>query len=179
MDTQALTKNLTYGLYIISVADAEHGGRPAGFVIDAVCQISSGDEPLIMCSVMNKNYSKDCIANEGVFNISVLPEDVDPFLIANFGFQSSKDVAKWDNAGHELKAGLPVIPTAVAWAQLRVKDSRVLDTHTAFFCVPEDMGVLNEGAAPLRYADYFTRLKAPAFEAFQAFKEKAAGKETV
>jgi flavin reductase (DIM6/NTAB) family NADH-FMN oxidoreductase RutF len=172
MDTGALTKKLTYGLYVIGVKDAENGGRFAGFVIDAVCQISSGEEPIVLCSVMNKNYSKDCIAKEGVFNISVLPDDVDPFIIANFGFQSSKDVSKWENVAFELKAGLPVIPEAISWAQLKVKDIRVLDTHTAFFCVPVETDYLNENKEPLRYADYFTKFKEPALKAFQAFKEK-------
>ena len=172
MDTEALTKKLTYGLYVVSVVDAENGGRFAGFVIDAVCQISSGEEPLVLCSVMNRNYSKGCIAREGVFNLSVLPEDVEPFVIANFGFQSSKDASKWGNVRHELRAGLPVLPGAVSWARLRVKDSRELDTHTVFFCVPEEAGYLNEEKETLRYADYFTKLKGPAFEAFQAFKDK-------
>jgi flavin reductase (DIM6/NTAB) family NADH-FMN oxidoreductase RutF len=178
MGIEALSTKLTYGLYVISVADALNGGRPAGFVIDAVCQVSMGEEPLVLCSVMNKNYSKGCIAQEGVFNLSVLPVDVDPFVLANFGFQSSKDVAKWENVAHELRNGLPVLPRAVSWAQLKVKDSRVLDTHTAFFCVPTEAGYLNEEKEPVRYADYFTKLKEPAFAAFQAFKEKQAGKET-
>ena len=179
MDTSALTNKLTYGLYVVSVADAGNGGRPAGFVIDAVCQLSSGDEPLVVCSVMNKNYSKDCIAREGVFNLSILPEDVDPFVIANFGFQSSKDVAKWDNLPFETKAGLPVIPQAISWARMRALDSRVLDTHTSFFCVPEEMELLNGEKEPLRYADYFTKFKKPAFEAFQAYKDRTSGKGTV
>jgi len=178
MDTNALATKLTYGLHVISVKDAEHGGRPAGFVIDAVCQLSMGEEPLVVFSVMNKNYSKDCIAKEGVFNFSILPVDVDPFIIANFGFQSSKDVSKWDNVEHEIKAGLPVLPSAISWAQFNVKDIRVLDTHTAFFCVPVEIEYLNKDKEPVRYADYFTKLKAPAFAAFEAFKSKT-GKETV
>lgn len=170
---------MTYGLYVISVKDAEHGGRPAGFVIDAVCQLSMGEEPVIVCSVMNKNYSKDCIAKEGIFNISILPEDVDPFVLANFGFQSSKDVAKWENVDFELKAGLPVIPEAISWGQLKVTDSREMDTHTSFFCVPVEVGYLCEDKEPIKYADYFTKLKGPAFAAFQAYKDRLAGKETV
>jgi flavin reductase (DIM6/NTAB) family NADH-FMN oxidoreductase RutF len=178
MGIDALTKKLTYGLHVISVTDAPNGGRFAGFVIDAVCQISAGEEPVVLFSVMNKNYSKDCIAREGVFNVSVLPDDVDPFILANFGYQSSKDVSKWDNVVYELKSGLPVIPQAVTWAQLKVKDVRVFDTHTAFFCVPIEAEYLNAEKDPVRYADYFTKLKEPAFAAFQAFKAGQAGKET-
>jgi len=174
-----MVTKLTYGLYIVSVNDALNGGRPAGFVMDAVCQISSGEEPIVLCAVMNRNYSKDCIAREGLFNLSILPDDVDPFLIANFGFQSSKDVSKWDNVAFEYGAGLPIIPQAVSWVQFRVKDRRAFDTHTAFFCTPAEAEFLNADKEPVRYADYFTRLKAPAFAAFQAFKDRVAGKETI
>jgi flavin reductase (DIM6/NTAB) family NADH-FMN oxidoreductase RutF len=177
MGIEALTKSLTYGLYVISVRDPEQD-RIAGFVIDAVCQISSGNEPIVLCSVMNKNYSKTCILQEGVFNLSVLPDDVDPFILANFGFQSSKDVSKWDNVVFELKEGLPIIPEAVAWTQMKVKDIREMETHTAFFCEPSIAEYLNMEKNPVRYADYFTKLKNPAFAAFQAFKAEQAGKET-
>jgi flavin reductase (DIM6/NTAB) family NADH-FMN oxidoreductase RutF len=179
MDMNALTTKLTYGLYTMSVKDSLQGGRPAGFMIDAVCQLSSGDEPVVVFSVMNRNYSKDCIAREGVFNMSVLPDDIDPFVIANFGFQSSKDVAKWENVVHEMRAGLPVIPQAISWTQLRVQDSRVFDTHTAFFCVPVEAEYLNAEKTPLRYADYFTKFKEPAFAAFKAYKDSITGKETI
>jgi flavin reductase (DIM6/NTAB) family NADH-FMN oxidoreductase RutF len=177
MGTEALTKSLTYGLHVVSVRDSLQD-RNAGFIIDAVCQISSGDEPIVLCSVMNKNYSKNCILGEKVFNLSVLPDDVDPFILANFGFQSSKDIPKWDNVSFELTEGLPIIPEAVAWAQMKVKDIREMDTHTAFFCVPVFAGYLNQGKNPVRYADYFTKIKEPAFAAFQAFKAGQAGKET-
>ena len=178
MNTEALSTKLTYGLHVISVKDAENGGRPAGFVIDAVCQISMGEEPIVLFCVMNKNYSKSCIAKEKLFNFSILPEDVDPFILANFGFQSSKDVAKWDNVEYEMKEGLPVIPTAISWSQFKVLDIREFDTHTAFFCTPTIVEYLNAEKTPVKYADYFTKLKNPAFAAFQAFKEKLAGKET-
>ena len=178
MGIEALTKKLTYGLHVISVIDTPGGGRFAGFIIDAVCQVSMGEEPFVLFSVMNKNYSKDCIAREKVFNLSTLPDDVDPFILANFGFQSSRDVSKWDNVNFELREGLPVIPSAVTWAQLEVRDLREFDTHTAFFCVPKAAEYLNEEKEPLRYADYFTKLKGPAFAAFQEFKARQAGKET-
>ena len=178
MGIDAFTKKLTYGLHITSVADSLNGGRFAGCVIDAVCQISSGNEPMVLCSVMNTNYSKSCIEREGVFNISVLPDDIDPFILANFGFQSSKDVSKWDNVDFELREALPVIPKAVSWAQMIVKDFRVFDSHTAFFCLPSAGDYLNQDKEPLRYADYFTKFKNPAFEAFKAYKERLAGKET-
>jgi hypothetical protein len=57
-----------------------------------------------------------------------------------------------------------------------VTDIREMGTHTAFFTVPTEADYLNGELEPLRYADYFTKLKTPAFAAFQAFKEKSPGK---
>lgn len=173
-----ISTKLTYGLHVVGVKDSGHGGRFAGFVIDAVCQLSMGEEPVIVFSVMNKNYSKDCIAKEGVFSLSILPEDVDPFILANFGFQSSADVSKWENVEYAIEAGLPVLPSAVSWARLRTLDERVFDTHTSFFCTPVDLGYLNENKTPLKYADYFLKLKEPAFAAFKEYKDRISGKET-
>jgi flavin reductase (DIM6/NTAB) family NADH-FMN oxidoreductase RutF len=146
--------------------------RFAGFIIDAVAQISMGETPTVLISVMNKNYSKDCIDKAGLLNLSVLPEDVDPFVIANFGFQTSKDVEKWPNVPHSLQGGLPVLNSAVSWVQLKVTEKRVMDTHTAFFCTPIEAEVLAAGKTPLIYADYFTKLKDATLQAFKAFKEK-------
>ena len=170
MDTTALQK-ISYGLYIISVNDKTND-RNAGFVIDAVAQISMGETPTVIFSVMNKNYCKDCIDKEGIFNFSVLPEDVDPFIIANFGFQTSKEVDKWANIQHSIKFGLPIIDEAISCAQFKVIDKRVMDTHTTFFCNPVEAEVLNPEKTPLIYADYFTKLKGPVMDAFKAFKEK-------
>jgi flavin reductase (DIM6/NTAB) family NADH-FMN oxidoreductase RutF len=170
MDINALFK-LTYGLYVIGVKD-EANDRPGGFIIDAVAQISMDDEPTVIVSVMNKNYSKENIDKQGVFNLSILPEDVDPFVIANFGFQTSKEVDKWVNVPHTLKAGLPVLDSAIAWVQFKVIDKRVMGTHTAFFCTPVDAEVLADGKNPLIYADYFSKLKDKTMQAFREFKEK-------
>ncbi|MDR0876006.1 MAG: flavin reductase family protein [Clostridiales Family XIII bacterium] len=175
MEINALSTKLTYGLHVVSVHDAANA-RPAGFIIDAVCQLSMDEPPTVVFSVMNKNYSKGCIKAEGVFNLSILPESVDPFVIANFGFQTSKDTAKWDNVPYTLRAGLPALDQAISWAQFKVTDIREMGTHTAFFSVPTNAEYLNGDLTPLRYADYFTKLKEPAFAAFKAFQNRTPGK---
>lgn len=168
MDPTALHK-ISYGLYVISVKD-EANNRNAGFVIDAVAQISMGEIPTIIFSVMNKNYCKDCIDKEGVFNFSILPKNVTPFIIANFGFQTSKEVDKWANIEHSEKFGLPIIDEAIACAQMKVIDKRVMDTHTTFFCNPVDAEVLNPDKTPLIYGNYFIDLKDKVMAAFKEFK---------
>lgn len=90
MELDALYK-LTHGLYILGAAD---NGRPVGSVVDAVMQVAN--KPVVIAlSCNNQSYTKECIERTGVFGLSVLCKGVDPFVIANFGFQSSRSIDKW------------------------------------------------------------------------------------
>lgn len=84
---------ITNGLYVLSVQDGE---GYAGSLVDAVSQIAVSPY-LIMVSCMNNSHTKSCIEKAGEFGISVLAKETDPFVVANFGYQSSRDVKKWQN----------------------------------------------------------------------------------
>jgi flavin reductase (DIM6/NTAB) family NADH-FMN oxidoreductase RutF len=107
MESKALFK-LSYGLYVTGV-ETENG--PGGSVVDSVAQVSHGDPQRVALGSMNKNFTTESIKRTGEFTLSVLGQDIDPFVIANFGFQSARDPAikKWDNVGHSVKDGLPVL----------------------------------------------------------------------
>ena len=90
MNMNALYK-LTLGLYILGCRD---GKRPVGSVVDAVMQVAH--KPwMIALSCTNGSYTKQCIDATREFSLSVLSKKVEPWIIANFGFQSSKKVDKW------------------------------------------------------------------------------------
>ena len=97
---------LSNGLYVLSAAA---GGKFCGSLVDAVSQISVLPN-LIIVSCMNTSHTKECIEESGELGISVLPKNTDPYVVANFGFQSGRDVDKWANVPYELKEGLPYIP---------------------------------------------------------------------
>ena len=129
MDLTALFK-FSYGLYIAGV---KNDGKLGGCIIDALVQASSNEPPtLILCSIKG-NHTNETIRREGEFSISVLPKDVDPFVVANFGFQSSRAADKWKNVPHHLSDGLPFLDGAASFVKCRVKDAVELTTHTAFF----------------------------------------------
>ena len=54
MKNKKITRKITLGMYVLTT----NGG---GCVVDAVSQISSGDEPLIAVSVMKGNYTNENI----------------------------------------------------------------------------------------------------------------------
>ncbi|MDR1466455.1 MAG: flavin reductase [Treponema sp.] len=178
MDNTALWK-LSYGLYVVGVKKEE--GQFGGSVVDAVAQVSAGDQPALILSSMKNNLTCALIKSEGQFILSVLPANVDPFIVANFGFQSAREVNKWANVPYSLKDGLPVLDCAVAFVRCKVIESKELETHTLFICEIIDAQNSEPTVKPLLYADYQENMKASASESFKKFKEtgKAPAKKKV
>ena len=91
MDTKALFK-LSYGLYVIGV---NNNGNFGGCVVDALVQATGGDTPRVIICCMNGNNTPEKIKEHGEFTVSVLGQSLNPFVLSNFGFQSSRDADKW------------------------------------------------------------------------------------
>lgn len=163
MDKSALFQ-ITYGLYVLS-AKKEDGF--SGCIVNTVVQTT--DEPLtITVTVNKKNETCESIQKSGEFLVSVLPKEVDPFVISNFGFQSGRTADKWANVKHETKADLPVISNASAYYYCRVESVKELPTHMMFTCSVEDAW-LGQGE-PITYAYYQANVKEKSKEAFESFK---------
>ena len=173
MDKKALHR-ISYGLYVIGIKAENHFG---GCVIDAVAQVSGGQPPVIILGSMNNNLTNRLIKSKGEFTLSVLPENIHPFVVANFGFQSAKDADKWANVRHTIKDGLPVLDGAAAYLRCKTAEAKELATHTAFFCEATDAWQGENSAKPLVYGDYQREMKSAAMEAFKTFREtgKAPG----
>jgi flavin reductase (DIM6/NTAB) family NADH-FMN oxidoreductase RutF len=167
MDQSALFK-LSYGLYVVGIKAEQWFG---GCIIDAVAQVSLGNPPVIIVGSMNNNLTNKLLKAGGEFTISVLPENVDPFVVANFGFQSAKTVDKWANVPHTVKDGLPVLDGAVSYIRCKPGESKELETHTAIFSEALDAWMGTNPAKPLIYGDYQRGMKTAAAEAFRKFRE--------
>ena len=83
MRNSKITWKISQGMYVLSVNNG-------GCIVDAVSQVSGGDNPLISVEVMKKNYTNELMRNNDRFAISVLGENVNPEIIKVFGFNSSK-----------------------------------------------------------------------------------------
>lgn len=166
MEIKALEK-LTYGLYVLGVEGEKGYG---GCIVDAVMQATMEDHPVLLISLIKRNYTPECLKQTGEFTLSVLREDCDPLLIGLFGFQSARSADKWSGAHHELWHGLPVLRQGCAAAIYgKVDEVRELSSHTLFICRAED-AALGDGQ-PMVYADYMSQGKAGAMKAFQEYKK--------
>lgn len=153
MQTDALY-NLTHGIYILGSND---GKRPVGSVVDAVMQVA--DKPLIVAlSCRNNSFTKNCIEKNGLFSLSVLGQDINPFIIANFGFQSSINVDKWKGVEYLTENGLPYLKECLAVVFCKVVGTEIFESNTLFVAEVTECRSLGSGT-PMTYFDYRTSFK--------------------
>lgn len=168
MDNKALYP-LTCGLYVVGTKKKEGFG---GCIVDAFMR--AGNDPITayLCSMID-NETNAIIKKTGEFSLSILPESIDPFIIANFGFQSGREADKWANVPYEVKDGLPYLNTAISYLRCKVISAQELNTHTSFLCEIVDAWSGTDGR-PLTYNDYQKNMKSAAADAFKAFKSGGA-----
>lgn len=164
MNMDALYK-LTHGLYILGSRD---GGRMVGSVVDAVMQVAN--KPWILAlSCTNSSYTKKCIEASGEFSLSVLSKKVAPWVIANFGFQSSKQVDKWEIVEYSVKNNLPYLNDNLATMHCRVVQSIVYESNTLFLAEVVDCDD-NKNEEALTYNDYRSYFKNDVISSFNQLK---------
>ncbi len=171
MDYEALYK-LTHGLYVLGAKD---GDKFAGSIVDAVMQVAN--KPwIIAISCTNTSYTKQCVIKNKEFSLSVLSKKVNPFVIANFGFQSSKNVNKWEKVDYCVVEGLPYLKDNLATLHCKVLQEVVFESNTMF--VAEVMNCAdNQDDEALTYSDYRTYLKKDVLKSFEEMKK--GGKPTM
>lgn len=172
MDETALFK-LSYGVYLCTTWDE---GRPVGCVANSAMQITSSPASIAV-SINKGNYTHKCIEETGYFALTILGEKSDPKLIGTFGFRSSRDVDKFENASYSVRGKLPVLDDAIAFISCKVIGRMETSTHTVFLGEVLDCGHLKKDK-PMTYAYYHevlkgkTSEKAPTFIRSEAKTEK-------
>jgi flavin reductase (DIM6/NTAB) family NADH-FMN oxidoreductase RutF len=170
MDETALLK-LTQGLYVLGARDKASlaNERLVGSTVDAVMQVAN--KPLIIAlSCNNNSYTRECIIENGEFTLSVLSKSVDPFVVANFGFQTSRNVDKWDNVKHYLVDGMPYLDGNIATLKADVVQMIPFESNTLFIAEVAD-GNLGKEDEALTYNYYRDSFKDQVFEAMRKHKE--------
>ncbi len=147
---------LSYGLFVLTAK----GTRDNGCIINTVTQIT--DTPKRISIAVNKaNHTHDLIMNNGVFNVSVLTTDATFALFQRFGFQSGREVDKFDGFTDVARSenGLYYV-TQASNAFISGKVIQTLDygTHTVFIADVTEAKVLSN-APSLTYAYYFEHVK--------------------
>ena len=155
MDKKALYQ-LTYGVFLLST---KAGDKVNGCNTNTCIQVANSPTRVAI-SVLNTNYTCDLIKESGIFALSLLDNTCTFQTIKHFGFQSGRDVDKFD--GLTLPTDVNGVPY-LAWQTTAVISCKVLEStdlgsHTLFIAEVVDAKLLNDNA-PLTYADYQANVK--------------------
>jgi len=155
MDKKALY-SLSYGVFMLST---KAGDKVNGCITNTCMQVANSPTRVAI-SVLNTNYTCDLIKESGVFALSILDQSVTFETIKHFGFQSGRDVNKFEDiAPPEDENGIPYLGwQACALISCKVVSSQDLGSHTLFIAEVTDAKVLSENE-PLTYADYQNKVK--------------------
>ena len=156
MDKKAMYK-LSYGLFVLT---AKEGDNDNGCIINTAIQAASTPNQMSIC-VNKANYTHDMIMRTGLFNVSILSQQVKFDLFKRFGFQSGKDVNKFAdfNLCKRGENGLLYVTDGTnAYISVKVDKVEDLGSHTMFIGEVTDMEVLSDYPS-VTYEYYMNNIK--------------------
>ncbi len=134
---------ISYGLFVVT---ARVGSKDNGCITNTVAQVTS--EPNRVSVAVNKaNYTCGMIQESGVFTASVISKAADFSLFKRFGFQSGRDVDKFEGFDAVQRADngtLIVTEGTNAWISAKVEQMIDLGSHMLFIGTVTDMDVISD-----------------------------------
>ncbi len=147
---------LTYGLFVLTAKD----NKDNGCIVNTVQQVTQ--ETLKISVAVNKaNFTHDMIVKTGVFNVSVLSQDVPFEVFERFGFHSGRDTDKLDGCDYisETENGIKYLAKyANAVISGKVVEKIDCGTHTLFIAEVTEAKTLS-GEPSVTYQYYFDHIK--------------------
>lgn len=155
IEKEAMYK-IPYGLYMLTTTD---GKKQNGCIVNTVSMITE-DPKRIVVFVNKANYSEALLKKNKIFNVSVLSESVPFEIFKRFGFQSGREVDKFEGGRYETSEnGLYYLPEyANAFMSAKVVDSYDYGTHTLFVAEVTEAKKLSEEAS-VTYEYYQSNIK--------------------
>lgn len=173
MDSSVMFK-IGYGLYVLTTLD---GDKQNGCIVNTVMQVTSN--PNRICVVVNKsNHTHNALMESKRLNVSVISEKATFDLFKHFGFQSGRDVNKFNNYPHAALAQNEVYYVTEgtnAYISAYVVDTVDLGTHTMFIANVVNGEILSNDASATY--DYYQKniKKAPSTETKKGWVCKVCG----
>ena len=149
-DMSALFR-IGYGLYVVTSNDGKHDN---GLIVNTVTQVS--DNPTRIAVNINKaNYSYHVIKRTGIMNVNCLSTEAPFKVFETFGFQSGRNVNKFEGCTPaRADNGLVILPHYINAAfSLKVEDYVDLGSHGMFICSVTEARVIND--KPTMTYDYY------------------------
>jgi len=148
--------NIGYGLYVVTSND---GKKDNGLIVNTVTQVTN--TPNRIAVTINKdNYSHHVIRQTGKMNINCLSVDAPFSVFEKFGFQSGRNVDKFEGC-EPLRSdnGLVFLPKHInSFMSLKVVQYVDLDTHGMFICEVTEARVITNSET-MTYTYYLNNVK--------------------
>ena len=170
MFNKSVLWNLSYGVYIVSSMDND---KPIGCVANSIMQLT---HDCIAISLNHQNYTNEVIKKTKKLAISILCTDVEENLIPVFGFTSSRNTDKFNNAKYKIIDNLPIIEQANGYITLEVSQEVELETHTLFIAKIVGGDILNN-KNPMTYKYYHDVIKGKAPKTAPTYIEEEIANE--
>ena len=171
IEREAMYK-ITYGLFMLTTTD---GQKQNGCIVNTVSMIT--DNPTRIVVFVNKaNYSEELLRKTGIFNVSILTESTPFDTFKQFGFQSGRNVDKFEGGRYETSAnGLYYLPEHTnAVLSGKVVDMLDYGTHTLFVAEVTEAKKLSDEKS-VTYEYYQSNIK-PKPQAVKTEEPSAKGK---
>ena len=146
--------NFSYGLFVLTTND---GTKDNGCIINTAIQVTSTPSQISIC-VNKANYTHDMIVKSKKFTISTISQDAKFDLFKQFGFQTGKDVNKFENfndAKRDDNGLLYINKGTNAYISVKVNKIDDLGTHSLFVGEITNMEVLS--STPSATYEYYLK----------------------
>ena len=155
MDKKAMFA-ISYGLFVVTAAEQ---GKHNGCITNTVMQVTA-DPNRISVAVNKSNHTCGMIERTGRFTANIISQAATFELFKRFGFQSGRDVNKFEgfSGAWAGECGMIVFEGTNAWIAAEVERTVDLGTHLLFIGKVLDMETLNDTPSAT-YAYYQEHIK--------------------
>ncbi len=163
---------LSYGVYVVTTLDEE---RSVGCIANCAMQITYDT---LCISINHDNYTNGCIKKSKKFAISILGEHVNDTVIPTFGFNSCRDIDKFEKTKTVKIDGLDILTDSVGYVICELTGEFETETHTVFVGKMTDGDVLKQDI-PMTYDYYHKVKKGKSPKAAPTYQEETSSPKTV
>ena len=148
---------ITYGLYIVTVADGE---QKNGMILNTVFQVTA-QPPRVAISVNKQSFTHEILLRTRRFAAMPLDQKATLPFIGNFGFRTGRNFDKFAKVPFTTgELGCPLISLhTLSYLEAQVEHTLDVGTHTLFVGAVKDAGVFNTEGVPLTYEYYHHVIK--------------------
>ena len=125
MKDKKITRKISQGVYVLTT-------KNAGCIVDAVSLISASDNPIISVSVMKTNFTNEAMKQNDKFALSVIGKNSNGEIIKTFGYNSMRDINKFENVNTTEIEDIKVINDSLGYMVCEKIDEIDAETHTLF-----------------------------------------------